>query len=241
MGDVIRRLIKVNPLIIELQYHETNSDNYAILVHPNPTKGGSMKNSIVSTMFKSLMDENWNVLRFNFRNCGESRGPNQSDESVFLSDLNIVLDWYIEHAGRNRKNFLICGYAFGAKLSLETLMRRPELNGFVVVSPPVHETDFAFLTPCTHDGLIVHAKFDEHANMQQITALYDKIKGQQPETELCLLDDVHTYRHTKEKMYTYIREYLKTRAERIEYTIDREDAFIDEELTDDDIAVNELI
>lgn len=211
MGVIVRRLIRINPLVLELQYHETGSQNYAILISPSPAKNGSMKTGVISTMFKAFIDNDWNVLRFNFRNCGDSKGPTTNDESVYLADTNLVLDWYIEQIGVDKKHFLIGGYAFGAKLALETLMRRPELNGFIAVSPPVHESDFSFLTPCTHSGLLVHARYDEYANMQQMNGLYEKIQGQQKSTQLAVLDDVHSFRNKKELLYSTVKDFVAKR------------------------------
>ena len=211
MGVIIRRLIRINPVVLELQYHETNSQNYAILISPSPSKNGSMRTGVISAMFKAFIDSDWNVLRFNFRNCGDSKGPTLTDESMYLSDTNLVLDWYLEQIGVDKKHFLIGGYAFGARLALETLMRRPELNGFVAVSPPVHESDFSFLTPCTHSGLLVHARYDEYANLQQINNLYEKIYGQQKDTQLAILDDVHSFRNKKDLLYDTVKHFIQHR------------------------------
>lgn len=209
MGAIVRRLIRINPMIIEMQYHETQSNNYAILIPPSPNKGGTMRNSIISLMFKAFIDCNWNVLRFNFRNCGESKGPVNNDEHTYLTDANIILDWYLDQIHADKDHFFIGGYAFGAKIALETLMRRPELNGFITVSPPVHECDFSFLTPCTYPGLIAHAKYDEFATMQQITTLYDKIHSQQPTSQLHVFNDTHKFRNSKQDLMDAIRSYIK--------------------------------
>ena len=38
------------------------------------------------------------------------------------------------------------------------MMRRPEIVGFISVSPPADKFDFSFLAPCPASGLIIHGE-----------------------------------------------------------------------------------
>ena len=40
---------------------------------------------------------------------------------------------------------------------MQLLMRRPEIEGFVAVSPPANLYDFSFLSPCPAAGFITKA------------------------------------------------------------------------------------
>ena len=39
-----------------------------------------------------------------------------------------------------------------------TLMRRPEIPKFILISPPVGKYDFNFLAPCPASGLVISKK-----------------------------------------------------------------------------------
>ena len=44
---------------------------------------------------------------------------------------------------------------------MQVLMRRPEVEGFIAVSPPANMFDFTFLAPCPSSGLVLHGARDE--------------------------------------------------------------------------------
>jgi alpha/beta superfamily hydrolase len=45
-------------------------------------------------------------------------------------------------------------------------MRRPEITGFISVSPPANMYDFSFLAPCPSSGLIINGTADRVAPPQ---------------------------------------------------------------------------
>ena len=61
---------------------------------------------------------------------------------------------------------------------MQLLMRRPEINGFVSVSPPANMRDFSFLAPCPSSGLIVHGDKDNIASFDSTKILVEKLQKQ---------------------------------------------------------------
>ena len=57
---------------------------------------------------------------------------------------------------------------------MQLLMRRPEINGFVSVSPPANLRDFSFLAPCPSSGLIIHGDKDNIASFDPTKILVEK-------------------------------------------------------------------
>jgi alpha/beta superfamily hydrolase len=58
------------------------------------------------------------------------------------------------------------------------LMRRPEIEGFISITPPANLYDFSFLAPCPSSGLIVHGEKDIVVPPKDVTGLVDKLKTQ---------------------------------------------------------------
>ena len=58
------------------------------------------------------------------------------------------------------------------------MMRRPEITGFISVSPPASTHDFTFLAPCPVSGLIVHGGENSQVTSDRILQLVDKISKQ---------------------------------------------------------------
>ena len=61
---------------------------------------------------------------------------------------------------------------------MQLLMRRPEINGFVSISPPANLRDFSFLAPCPSPGLIVHGDRDNIASFDSTKILAEKLQQQ---------------------------------------------------------------
>jgi len=163
---------------LEGRYHQSKKADapIAIVLHPNPLHGGNMNNRIVYTMYNSFADHGFSVLRFNFRGVGRSQGMFDSGIGE-LSDAAYAFDW-IQQINPNSPFSWIGGYSFGALISMQLMMRRPEIEGFISVSPPAHSEDFSFLAPCPSSGLIVHGDADEHVPSDAVQKLANKLDGQ---------------------------------------------------------------
>jgi hypothetical protein len=61
---------------------------------------------------------------------------------------------------------------------MQLLMRRPEIRGFISVSPPANMYDFSFLAPCPSSGIIIHGAGDEIVAPNAVQKLVDKLRTQ---------------------------------------------------------------
>ena len=57
-------------------------------------------------------------------------------------------------------------------------MRRPEITGFISVSPPANMYDFSFLAPCPSSGLIINGSADRVAPPDDTVSLVNKLHEQ---------------------------------------------------------------
>lgn len=163
---------------LEGRYHQ--SDNpaapIALILHPHPQYGGTMNNKVVYTLFSVFQNLGFSVLRFNFRSVGRSQGSFE-DGPGELSDATVALDW-LQSVNPEARQCWIAGYSFGAWIGLQLLMRRPDINNFVAVSPPANEKDFSFLAPCPTSGLITQGCVDEIVTPSSVTALVKRLNTQ---------------------------------------------------------------
>lgn len=61
---------------------------------------------------------------------------------------------------------------------MQLMMRRPEITGFISLSPPASTHDFTFLAPCPASGLIIQGGDNELVPAVRVEALVDKISKQ---------------------------------------------------------------
>lgn len=134
----------------------------AIVLHPHPLYGGTMNNKVVYHLYKAFVNNGFSVLRFNFRGVGNSQGTFDNGAGE-LSDVNAALDW-LHMQNKNSSHYWVSGFSFGAYVGMQTIMRRPEIEGFIMAAPPVSRYNFGFFSPCPISGLIVQGEEDEIAN-----------------------------------------------------------------------------
>ncbi len=148
---------------LEGRYHPQKQKDapIAIILHPHPQFGGTMNNKVVYNLHYAFHDMGFTVLRFNFRGVGRSQG--EYDQGIGeLSDAAAALD-YLQAMNPNAKHCWVAGFSFGAWIGMQLLMRRPEISGFISVSPPANMYDFSFLAPCPASGLIINGSGDRVA------------------------------------------------------------------------------
>ena len=163
---------------LEGRFHESKTVNapIAMVLHPHPCFGGTMNNKIVYNLYQSFVEREFSVLRFNFRGVGRSQGTYDNGIGE-LSDAASALDW-LQSIHPNAKICWIGGYSFGAWISMQLLMRRPEISGFISIAPPANNFDFTFLAPCPASGLIVHGSRDETVPEADAAALAERLQAQ---------------------------------------------------------------
>lgn len=148
----------------------------ALVLHPHPKAGGHMNNAVVMTLAKVFADRGFSVLRFNFRGIGRSQGEFEQGIGE-LSDAAAALDW-MQSFNQNAPFTWVGGYSFGAFIGMQLLMRRPEIRGFLSVSPPCNLFDFSFLAPCPASGVILYGGKDRLTPPDDIERIMTKVRCQ---------------------------------------------------------------
>ncbi|MBM3560310.1 MAG: alpha/beta fold hydrolase [Alphaproteobacteria bacterium] len=163
---------------IEGRYTPARTPNapIALMLHPHPQRGGTMNNRVVYALHQLYTRRGFATLRFNFRGVGRSQGFFDRGEGE-LSDAASALDW-LQSTNPDAPAVWIAGYSFGAWIGMQLLMRRPEISGFISVSPPANLFDFTFLAPCPASGLIVHGARDNLVPKQSVETLIEKVAKQ---------------------------------------------------------------
>ena len=163
---------------LEGRYHHSKRQNapIALLLHPHPLHGGTMNNRVVFAAFQAFQKRGFSVLRFNFRGVGRSQGRFDSGPGE-LSDAASALDW-MQTINANASGCWIGGYSYGAWVGMQLLMRRPEIDGFIAISPPAGNLDFSFLAPCPASGLILHGDRDDVVPAEAAERLAKKLAHQ---------------------------------------------------------------
>ncbi len=163
---------------LEGRYKHSKMPNapLALILHPDPQQGGTMNNRMTFSLFQTFAARGFSTLRFNFRGVGRSQGEFGMGEGE-LCDAAAALDW-LQSVNPNASSVWVGGFSFGAWISMQLLMRRPEIDGYVSVAPPTKEYDFNFLAPCPNDGLIIQGGADDRADLESVDKLVERLHEQ---------------------------------------------------------------
>jgi hypothetical protein len=163
---------------IEGRYAPGKRENapIALILHPHPKAGGHMNNPVAVQLYHLFMKRGFATLRFNFRGVGRSQGEFDSGMGE-LADAASALDW-LQANNPQASQTWVAGYQFGAYIGMQLLMRRPETDGFISVSPPTNMYDFSFLAPCPASGLILHGGGDTIVPSNEVERVVAKLRTQ---------------------------------------------------------------
>jgi alpha/beta superfamily hydrolase len=198
---------------LEGRYHHVGriDSPIALILHPHPQFGGTMNNQIVYNLYYTFTERGFSVLRFNFRGVGRSQGYFDNGPGE-LADAASALDW-LQLQNPDSRSCWIAGVSFGTWISMQLLMRRPEIDGFICVAPPANLYDYSFLAPCPSSGLLISGEKDRVVPSASVAELSVKTKAQKGiKLDHYIVEGAnHFFEGAGEEMKTVVGDYVDKR------------------------------
>jgi alpha/beta superfamily hydrolase len=139
----------------------------AVLCHPHPQYGGTMRSLVISTLFDALPARGVDCLRFNFRGVEGSEG--EYDHGIGeRSDVVAAIDALADDLAASVAIYLV-GWSFGADMALAT--HDPRLAGWLGIALPmrfVTDADRAAVAADHRPKLLALAQHDEFRDAQWV-------------------------------------------------------------------------
>lgn len=196
---------------MEAKYYKSEkiTSPIALVLQPHPQYGGTMNNKVVVDTFHTFMENGFSVCRVNFRGVGKSDGVFDNGQGE-LSDAAAALDW-IERQNLDYSQCWVSGFSFGSLICMQLIMRRPEVNNFIAVSPQPNVYDFSFLAPCPTSGKVIYSENDELVTKQSIDELDNRIKSQKGVEVIFskIKNSNHFFKDKEKELSVEIEKYLK--------------------------------
>ena len=181
----------------------------AIVLQPHPQYGGTMNNKVVQLAYNVFLENGFSVIKINFRGVGKSDGVFDNGLGE-LSDAAAALDW-IERENIDYSQCWVSGFSFGALICMQLIMRRPEVNNFIAISPQPNVYDFSFLAPCPTSGQVIYSDSDELVTQESIDQLDKRIKNQKGiEVAFTKIKNAnHFFKGSEKELNIEIEKYIK--------------------------------
>ena len=162
----------------------------AVLCHPHPQHGGTMRNKVVTIMERSFRELGLATVRFNFRGVGDSEG--QFAEGIGeAEDLKAVIDWV--QTTRPQDQLWLGGFSFGAAISIQVAHAYP-IGQLVSIAPPAGRFDLDTLTHPNCPWLVVQGDEDEVVSASAVQAWAEALK---PAPELVMMAGAGHFFHRR--------------------------------------------
>jgi alpha/beta superfamily hydrolase len=139
----------------------------AVLCHPHPQYGGTMRSMVTSALFSGLPDHGIAVLRFNFRGV-EGSGGTHGEGRDEPDDVRAALDVATAHG---RGPVVIVGWSFGADMALT--VDDPRVAGWVAIAPPLRfrpAAEYGSVGGDVRPKLLILAAHDEFRAPDEVSA-----------------------------------------------------------------------
>ncbi len=141
----------------ELAVAEGHPRAVAVLCHPHPQAGGTMRSIVIGALFDALPPAGVTCLRFNFRGVGESDGVHDEGRGEQL-DVGAAID-RVDTAVAPSLPLLLAGWSFGADLALATVVDR--ITAWLAIAPPLRMVpDFSVVATDPRSKLVVLGEND---------------------------------------------------------------------------------
>jgi alpha/beta superfamily hydrolase len=160
----------------------------AVVCHPHPQRGGSMKNKVVHQLARSFRELGAVSVRFNFRGVGASEGTYGRGDGE-LEDLGAVVSWARERwPGRP---LWLAGFSFGAAVVLRGAQRFAA-DWLVTAAPPIRYLPADALPAAGVPWLLIQGAADDVVPAAQVLEWVEAL----PQTpQLTLLEGAGHFFH----------------------------------------------
>jgi len=109
----------------------------AVLCHPHPQYGGTMRSIVIGALFEALPRAGVTCLRFNFRGVEGSTGTFDAGKGERVDAATAVAE--LSGALPSGVPLVLVGWSFGADIALS--LRDAAIAAWFLVAPPLHYTD----------------------------------------------------------------------------------------------------
>jgi alpha/beta superfamily hydrolase len=154
----------------------------AVLAHPHPRDGGSMRSRVVYEAARGFVRAGAATLRFNFRGVGRSEGTFTDGRGEALDFRAAVDGMAARHPGLP---VWAAGYAFGAGIAASAAADDERITAIIAIAPLVDRDEVRAALSGAKPTFLIHGDRDEVCSLREMHRFY----AQLPEPrELIVID-----------------------------------------------------
>lgn len=181
----------------------------AVVCHPHPMHGGTLRNTVVFRAARALRSVGLATLRFNFRGVGHSEGTHDG-EGAEEGDVAAALDFLEERFPG--LPLWAAGYSFGSRTVCGLATRDERIRRLILIAFPVSVYDCRCIEEVEQPGFLLFGGGDEFGTLTELAQRFPALPERLEVDEIVGAD--HFFRGRtpilEEKIRDYAREALQT-------------------------------
>ena len=158
-----------------LRIPDLDARGIAVISHPLPTHGGTMRNPLVAGIARAVAAEGLYALRFNFRGVGDSAGrwtggiAEVADLDAAIADARTIAPGL---------PLALAGFSFGAVTTLRWIADGGRADAVALAGVPLRSVAFQAeeLPPVPDGTFIVAAELDQFGTAAELRAAYPRAR-----------------------------------------------------------------
>jgi alpha/beta superfamily hydrolase len=158
----------------ELAHPDTAPRAGAVLCHPHPQRGGTMRSIVIGALFEALPRVGATCLRFNFRGVEGSEGAYGDGHGEQLDARAAIAALTSELATPGQPvPLILAGWSFGGDVTLTTV--DDAITAWLAIAPPLRIfPDFSAVARDARPKLLALAEHDE---FREPSSVLDEVEG----------------------------------------------------------------
>ena len=145
---------------------------WALILHPNPSQGGTRDNKVVTTLARACVQQGLVSLRPNFRGIGASEGHFDHGKGELLDMAALVEQFRVRYPEIAAKPWVLGGFSFGTSIGVQLYAQWDKLGknlpNIVILTGSAALRFRHSEAKAPEDALVIHGELDEVVPLSEV-------------------------------------------------------------------------
>jgi alpha/beta superfamily hydrolase len=145
---------------------------WALILHPNPSQGGTRDNKVVTTLSRACVQQGLVALRPNFRGIGASGGSFDHGKGELQDMAALVEQFRVRYPELAAKPWVLGGFSFGTSIGVQLYAQWEKLEknlpNIVILTGSAALRFRHSEAKAPEDALVIHGELDEVVPLSEV-------------------------------------------------------------------------
>ncbi len=145
---------------------------WALILHPNPSQGGTRDNKVVTTLSRACVQQGLVSLRPNFRGIGASGGHFDHGKGELLDMAALIEQFRARYPEIAAKPWVLGGFSFGTSIGVQLYAQWDKLGknlpSIVILTGSAALRFRHSEAKAPEDALVIHGELDEVVPLSEV-------------------------------------------------------------------------